>query len=104
MKETYQIVKEAIDVIMMSSPNGIELNELEKLIKSINGVINVHHIHLWKMNDNDTHFEAHIEVEDMIVSKTSEIQKQIKMELHDKYEINHTTLQFECGACEVVEC
>ena len=99
LKETYEIVKEAIDVIMMSAPEGIELNELKDLVESLTGVKNVHHIHLWKLNDNATHFEAHIEVEDMAVSKTIEIQKQIEHMLYDKYEINHTTFQFECGAC-----
>jgi len=103
LKETYEIVKEALDVILMSSPEGIELNELKDSVESITGVINVHHIHLWKMNDNDTHFEAHIEVEDMEVSKTITIQKQIEHKLHDKYEINHITLQFECGACDEVD-
>lgn len=99
LKETYEIVKEALDVIMMSSPEGIDLNELKLLVESINGVKNIHHIHLWKLNDNDTHFEAHIEVEDMVVSKTAEIQKLIEHELHDRHEINHTTLQFECDKC-----
>lgn len=100
LKETYEIVKEALEVIMMSSPDGIDLNELKILVESLSGVKNVHHIHLWKMNDNDTHFEAHIEVEDMLVSKTAEVQKLIEHELHERYEINHTTLQFECGVCE----
>lgn len=100
LKETYEIVKEALEVIMMSSPDGIELDELKHLVEEIPCVENVHHVHLWKMNDNDTHFEAHIEVEDMAVSKTIEIQKQIEHKLHDKYEINHTTLQFECNKCE----
>ena len=103
LKETYEIVKEAIEIVMMSSPEGIELNELKHLVEEIPGIKNIHHIHLWKMNDNDTHFEAHIGVEDMAVSKTIEIQKQIEQKLHNKYEINHTTLQFECGACEEVD-
>ena len=103
LKETYEIVREAIEIVMMSSPEGIDLNELKILVESVEGVKNVHHIHLWKLNDNDTHFEAHIDVEDMAVSKTIEIQKQIEHKLHDKYEINHTTLQFECGACDEVE-
>ncbi len=103
LKETYEIVKESLKIVMMSSPDGIELNELKLLVESVTGVKNIHHIHLWKLNDNDTHFEAHIEVEDMAVSKTSEIQKLIEDKLHDKYEINHTTLQFECGACEEVD-
>ena len=103
LKETYEIVKESLEIVMMSSPNGIELNELKLLMESVTEVKNIHHIHLWKLNDSDTHFEAHIEVEDMAVSKTSEIQKLIEYKLHDKYEINHTTLQFECGTCDEVE-
>jgi len=97
---TYEIIKEAIDVIMMSSPAGINLDELKILVEEIPGVVNIHHVHLWKLNDNDTHFEAHIEVEDMAVSKTIGIQKLIELELHERYEINHTTLQFECDKCE----
>ncbi|GAB4130831.1 MAG: cation diffusion facilitator family transporter [Ignavibacteriales bacterium] len=100
LKETYEIVKESIDILMMSNPEGIDLEVIKNIVEKIPGVLNIHHIHLWKLNDNDTHFEAHIEVEDMAVSKTAEIQKLIEHELHERYEINHTTLQFECGVCE----
>lgn len=102
LKETYEIVKESVDILMMSNPEGIDLEIIKKVVEKIPGVLNIHHIHLWKLNDNDTHFEAHIEVEDMVVSKTAEIQKLIEHELHERYEINHTTLQFECGVCDEV--
>lgn len=100
LKETYEIVKESVDILMMSNPEGIDLNVIKNIVEKIPRVINIHHIHLWKLNDNDTHFEAHIEVEDMVVSKTAEIQKLIDNELHERYEINHTTLQFECDKCD----
>lgn len=101
LKETYEIVKESVDILMMSNPEGIDLNEIKNIVEEIPGIINIHHIHLWKLSDNDTHFEAHIEVEDMAVSKTENIQKLIEHKLFDQYEINHTTLQFECNKCEV---
>lgn len=97
--EAYKILKESIDILMMSNTEEIDLEEIKSFVEKIPGVKNIHHIHLWKLNDNDTHFEAHIEVEDMRVSKTSEIQKIITKELHSRYEINHTTLQFECQLC-----
>jgi len=97
--EAYKILKESIDILMMSNTEEINLEEIKSFVEKIPGVKNIHHIHLWKLNDNDTHFEAHIEVEDMRVSKTSEIQKIITAELHNRYEINHTTLQFECELC-----
>lgn len=100
LKGTYEIVKEALDVLMMSSPEGIDLKELQHEVESISRVKNIHHIHLWKLNDNDTHFEAHIEVENITVSDTVEIQTEIEHMLRDKYEITHTTLQFEHNKCD----
>src|SRR5574338_455635 len=99
--QTYKILKESVDILMMSNPEGINLNEIKILVERIPGVNNIHHVHLWKLNDNETHFEAHIDVDDITVKETSEIQKQIEIMLHDKYEITHTTLQFECDKCEV---
>jgi len=97
---TYEIVKESLNVIMMSSPPGIDLIELQKVVEEIKGVINMHHVHLWKLNDYDTHFEAHIEVDNISVCETTEIQKEIEHMLFYKFEINHTTLQFECNKCD----
>ncbi len=99
--EAYKILKESIDILMMSNTEGIDLNEIKLFAENISGVINIHHIHLWKLSDNETHFEAHIEVEDMAVSKTADIQNLIEHELHERFEINHTTLQFECDKCDV---
>ncbi len=98
--EAYKILRQSVDILMMSNIEEIDLEEIKKIVEKIPGVRNIHHIHIWKLNDNETHFEAHIEVEDMTVSKTSEIQKKISAELHTRYEINHTTLQFECELCE----
>jgi len=99
LKETYDIVKEAVDVIMMSSPAGIDMDDLQRTVEAIPGVSNMHHVHLWKMNDTDIHFEAHIDVDDVPVSRTAEIREAIERYLHETYDINHTTLQFECDSC-----
>jgi cobalt-zinc-cadmium efflux system protein len=100
LKETYGIVKESVDVIMMSTPPDIDMNELQRAVESIPGVKNVHHVHLWKMNDSDIHFEAHVEVEDMAVSRTEAIRAEIEERLRGTHGINHTTLQFECDRCQ----
>jgi len=101
LKGAYEIVKESVEVIMMSSPSEIDLDELKQIVEDIPGVENLHHVHIWKLNDNDTHFEGHVEVDDITVCRTMEIQRLIESRLHEKYEINHTTLQFECGKCDI---
>jgi cobalt-zinc-cadmium efflux system protein len=99
IKETYDIVRESVDVIMMSSPQEIDIKDLQRSVESIPGVNNIHHVHLWKMNDADIHFEAHIDVDDLPVSRAADIRAEIERCLHDRYDINHTTLQFECDSC-----
>jgi|WetSurMetagenome_2_1015567.scaffolds.fasta_scaffold113038_1 cobalt-zinc-cadmium efflux system protein len=99
LKETYLIIKEAVDIIMMSSPHDIDLTKVKELIEEIPDVKNIHHVHIWKLNDNDIHFESHIEVEDTLISDTILIQKSIEDKLHDEFDINHFTLQFECDKC-----
>jgi len=99
LKQTYEIVKESVNVIMMSTPPDIDINEVQRAIEAVPGVKNIHHVHLWKMNDSDIHFEAHIDVDDVPVSRTAQIRGAIEQCLHDTYDINHTTLQFECDSC-----
>lgn len=103
LKETYEIVKESLEIVMMSSPEGVDLDELKILVESVNGVKNVHHIHLWKLNDIDIHFEAHVETDNILIGDTNIMQERIKELLHEKFEITHTTLQFECNNCAVKE-
>jgi cobalt-zinc-cadmium efflux system protein len=100
LKETYEIVKEAIDVLLMSTPTDIDLNDVQRTLEAIAGVKNIHHVHVWKMTDSESHFEAHIDVEDLLVSRTGSIRAEIERCLHDRYDIHHTTLQFECDSCQ----
>lgn len=103
LKEAYEIVKESLNILMMSNPEGIDLDATKNTLEKIPGVKNIHHVHLWKMKDDDIHFESHIEVEDMLVSKTAEIQRLLETSLNDEFEINHTTIQFECGVCDEID-
>ncbi len=103
LKEAYGIVKEALEIIMMSSPAEIDVQYLNEVVNLIPGIKNIHHVHLWKLNDSDIHFEAHVETDNILIGDTGIMQKQIKELLHDKFEITHTTLQFECNNCTTKE-
>ena len=99
LKESLHITKEAVRVFMMASPEGISIEELSRLIKKIPGVRNVHHIHLWRLDEHEIHFEAHVEVDDMPVSATEKILQDIQTLLLQKFDINHVTVQFEIDRC-----
>ena len=99
LRESYRIAKEAVQVIMMASPQDIPLDQVEQLITAIPHVKNIHHIHLWRLDEHDIHFEAHVEVEDMPVSATGAILNQIQHELQERFGVSHVTVQFEQDQC-----
>ncbi|VAX24260.1 Cobalt-zinc-cadmium resistance protein CzcD [hydrothermal vent metagenome] len=103
IKESWEIVKEAIRILMMGAPDEVSLDKIEVEIDKIDGIESIHHVHLWKVNEKDIHFEAHVKVEDMTVSKTELLLEEVEKSLHDKFDINHVTLQFECNRCDVEE-
>ncbi len=100
IKESLEIVKEAVEILMMAAPNNIKIPDVEKTIVGLEDVESIHHIHFWKVDEKDIHFEAHVKVNDMQVSETERILNKIEEALHHKYDINHITLQFETDRCE----
>ena len=101
LKAGYAIVLQAVHILMMHTPYGLDISEIAGEIGAIQGVKNVHHVHLWGVTEKDIHFEAHIDVNgDMKVSETCRIRENIDSLLKEKFNISHTTLQFESGACD----
>ena len=103
IKESWEIVREALSVLMMSAPDSISINEIEDELMSIEGIKNIHHVHLWRINERDIHFEAHAKVEDTLVSNTEQLIEKIEAHVHEKFNINHVKLQFECDRCGMDE-
>ena len=102
LKEAYSITKEAIEVLMMSAPDGIDIQEIQGEIEKLPEVINIHHLHIWKLNDNQIHFETHIEVNDSLISNLMPLKIEIEEILEHKFKISHTTIQFEISQCDNV--
>jgi len=102
IKESYDILGEAIHVLMEGAPD-IPVEEIETEVLKIKEVQNIHHIHLWSVGENDIHIEAHVNVNDMMISKSSEILYKVEKVMKDKFKINHVTLQFECNQCPEAE-
>ena len=62
----------------------------------------MHHIHVWQLNEDEVHFEAHIDFEDDIsLSQFDLILNEIEELLFHKFEINHVNIQPEYGKCDV---
>ncbi|WP_035796708.1 cation diffusion facilitator family transporter [Clostridium akagii] len=102
LKESFEILKDAVNILMQGVPENIEIDKVAGVITSIQGVEDVHHVHLWSLDEKNINFEAHVNVKDMMVSETKEIYEKIQKELHEHFGITHVTIQFECNCCSGV--
>lgn len=96
IRESYIILKTAVNILMQSTPEHLNINKIKMKVESLPEVKNVHHLHAWNLSDHEIHFEAHIELKnDLPVSKLKITQHNIEKILKERYKIHHTTLQFE---------
>jgi len=101
-RESFKILSDAIHVLMEGAPPDISINKIQTAVEELDEVENIHHVHIWTVGENDVHLEAHIDVPDMMISKSNILGEQIEALLKTKFGINHITLQFECEQCKDV--
>lgn len=96
---SYHMLRESIDILMESTPEGIELDQLSKELKNISLVQDVHHVHVWKINEMETLMECHVRIDEKDIDAMEQIKKNIKSYLAQHYNIHHSTLEFEWLPC-----
>ena len=93
---SWEIFIDALKILMLFAPSHLEIKDIQKEIVSINEIANIHHVHIWQLNDHDIHFEAHIQFHDDIpLSKFDGICQKVEKILLEKFQINHCCLQPE---------
>jgi len=92
----YDLLKSSLRVLMLFTPKGLPVPQIVDDIQSIEGIKNVHHLHLWQLNEREIHLEAHIDFKnDIKLSEFDVVLKQIENRVYKKYDINHVTIQPE---------
>ncbi len=97
--ESIKIIIKTINILMQSSAD-LNYEEIKKDIESIPNVNSLHHVHTWLSDEKTIYFEAHVEVCNIKMEETNMILEKINHLLHDKYDISHTTIQFELDRCD----
>lgn len=102
---TWKLLKESVTILMQMVPAEIDIHEIETRLQQIEGLKSVHHIHVWNLTDKLLHFECHLNLEqDLQVSATTVIFERVRKILHDEFDIEHVTIQFEYGGEEKLGC
>ncbi len=86
---------ESIKILMQGSPRGVKAQDIKtKLIGQL-GIIDIHHIHLWQLDENKIFFEGHVMVKEFDKDSYQEIRKSVKDILKSEFGINHATIELE---------
>ena len=97
----YDLLKSSTKVLMLFTPEDIPIDKIVKEINNLDDIKNVHHIHVWQLNEEEIHFEAHIDFYNNIsLSEFDDILHTIEDILFVKFEINHVNIQPEFGKCD----
>ncbi len=101
LKETWSILRQTNDILMQGVPAGLELTAICSDLEGFPEIANIHHVHVWNLDDHSIHFECHVELkENLRLSETSQVQLKIEKLLDEKYGIGHVTIQFEFQRCD----
>jgi cobalt-zinc-cadmium efflux system protein len=83
-------------MLMLFTPDYIDIKEIVREVHKIKGVNKLHHIHVWNVNDDELHLEAHLDcTDDIKMSEFNVILDAIEIVLFEKFHINHINIQPE---------
>jgi len=92
----YQLLKTSTKILMLFTPEHIDIKDVVRVVNKLPKVNRLHHIHIWGLNDDEYHLEAHLDFsEDITLTEFDEILNQIETILQDEFQINHVTIQPE---------
>lgn len=97
------IVKDALNILLEGLPKGLALAEVLAHVGQVEGVIDVHDLHIWSLGSEARALSCHVLIEDMPPSSSDTILRQINAVLCDHFAIYHTTIQFEHTRCALAE-
>lgn len=96
----FGIIKETVNILLEGTPRGVKLDRVEACIRAINGVNDVHDLHVWSIGSETHALSCHISIADIPPSASERILRDVKERLHSTFHIDHTTIQFEHVVCE----
>jgi cobalt-zinc-cadmium efflux system protein len=96
----FGIVRETLNILLEGTPRGMKLEKIESAIRSVDGVNDVHDLHVWSIGSETHALSCHISIADIPPSVSERILRDVKDRLLHNFRIDHTTIQFEHVVCE----
>lgn len=93
------IVRETLNILLEGTPSGVSLPHIRSEMEAVEGVINVHDLHVWSLGSQSRALACHVCIADIPPSESACILLKLNHVLKDHFHIAHTTIQFEHQGC-----
>lgn len=94
-RSAYSIVRSSTHILLEGAPSELNMREILKTLKQLDGVIDVHDLHVWTISTGMDALSGHVVVRDQMLSLSSKLLSEINTVLAERYNITHTTIQLE---------
>jgi len=97
----WDVIRESLNILLEGLPRGIDLPDVSTAMRSVDGVLDVHDLHVWSLGSSSRALSCHILIDDMPPSQSDAILCRVNNMLGDKFHLHHTTIQFEHVNCAI---
>ena len=97
------IIRESLNILLEGLPKGIRLQDVTSSMRTVDGVLDVHDLHIWSLGSSTHALSCHVLIEDVPPSASDAILQRLNGMLADRFHIFHTTVQFEHVSCAISE-
>jgi cobalt-zinc-cadmium efflux system protein len=100
---SYGIVRETLNILLEGAPSGIALDDIRQGMQDVEGVVNVHDLHVWCLGSHSRALACHVTIADIPPSESACIMLKLNHVLKEHFHISHATIQFENIGCGPLE-
>jgi cobalt-zinc-cadmium efflux system protein len=94
------VLRDALHILFEGTPRGLDFEQVKKdIFHTFPEITNVEDLHIWSISSNKIALSCHITIENSDMQKSVDMVKAVKRMLHDKFEIEHSTIEIELGPC-----
>ena len=92
---SYVEIRKTIRILMESAPEGFDFDRMVREVEELDGVSDIHHVHVWQLDEHRTALEAHLTVRPRDLEAIAAVKRRVKAKLRDDFDVEHTTLEIE---------
>lgn len=94
---SFGLIRKTARILMDAAPEGIDVDAVREAVKGVEGVADLHHLHVWEIDEDHRALEAHVELAGDR-SDRDRIRREIKKALREEFVIGHSTIELETPA------